>query len=423
MIRIARLVLFSLLCISSTSSAQVVRYSKFYGINLIPSDPSGLCPSGRYCLAVDSGDTKLKLHLSGDTTVLVADSTGHTGLAPQYAGTIGTETLGVLTDGANSLTLEQFVPVQAGNSAWTCGYGAFTNPVGTRKNHTYSCGWNLSPGGSQTDPAYGFGGFTFEQYWNAAGSPVQEHYLLWEPPDGLGQQHRYLFFIGAETAPYASNLNLAADQISMSSGRDLNSPTSFSIDSTTTIVNAPSGYPRFQAEDTSGSAGIYSGTIADVSKAQVIATSAGDASITGKQTVRIYSGATGTYLALQADPTSVIMKSPDGLSYVQLSDGVGPYFYANNTPKLFVQNSATYTAQIFRPNVNASASVALGASGGMFGWVGVRLAAGSLPSCDADSAGMMTTVPGGAGVADTVQACLKQAAGDTYAWRTIYTAP
>jgi hypothetical protein len=49
-------------------------------------------------------------------------------------------------------------------------------------------------------------------------------------------------------------------------------------------------------------------------------------------------------------------------------------------------------------------------------------AAADQPACDATTRGGIMTVFAAGGASDTVQACMK-AAADTYAWRTVYTAP
>ena len=50
---------------------------------------------------------------------------------------------------------------------------------------------------------------------------------------------------------------------------------------------------------------------------------------------------------------------------------------------------------------------------------GVQAVSGAEPACDATARGLIWTVAGGAGVADTVRVCAKDAA-DAFAWRTIY---
>jgi hypothetical protein len=51
--------------------------------------------------------------------------------------------------------------------------------------------------------------------------------------------------------------------------------------------------------------------------------------------------------------------------------------------------------------------------------VGVQAVAGTEPTCDESARGLIWTVAGGAGVADTVKVCAKDAA-DAYDWRVIY---
>jgi hypothetical protein len=54
---------------------------------------------------------------------------------------------------------------------------------------------------------------------------------------------------------------------------------------------------------------------------------------------------------------------------------------------------------------------------GLFG-----AAVASQPACDATTRGAIMTVFATTGSSDTLQVCMK-AAADTYAWRTIFTAP
>jgi len=76
------------------------------------------------------------------------------------------------------------------------------------------------------------------------------------------------------------------------------------------------------------------------------------------------------------------------------------------------------------PTTCASEVASIGYDGaatfaGRVSGAGVQAVAGTEPTCDESARGLIWTVAGGAGVADTVKVCAKDA-GDAFAWRTIY---
>ena len=56
---------------------------------------------------------------------------------------------------------------------------------------------------------------------------------------------------------------------------------------------------------------------------------------------------------------------------------------------------------------------------GVVAATGVKLGAGAEGACDAANRGRTAMIQGGAGVADTIRVCAKDAA-DSYGWRTLY---
>lgn len=337
-----------------------------------------------------------------------------------YDGTPGRFRLGLLSNSATTNRFMLYTPTQAGNAPWACGFGAAANPVGSRKDHTWSCGWNLAEGGGAIDGTYAVGGFVIEQHWNAAGDPVLEHYWAWNPPGG--SQRRPIFFIGQDAAPHASTLALYANSLYLGSGNDTNSPALIALNSASALMRAPSGYPRLLVDDSDSTVSIRNGDAGNNNRGSVLINSAGTVDITGSGLSHLASSS-GNNLTWYSGGTYLHNPAGSASEYVQV-DGNGVYLAAGGGLKFFVFPSANYTAQVLRPNVDKSTAVTLGTSGGRFGSVAAALASATWTglACTADEEGTYTTVVKGAGQASCLALCLKNSS-DAYVKAEVFCAP
>ncbi len=157
-------------------------------------------------------------------------------------------------------------------------------------------------------------------------------------------------------------------------------------------------------------------------------------SAAGNEMFRLSMEATG--FTISANPSTAgsfaggnfNLRSNDSQWYIGAGAGIGSFrtgiylgvnvasaieLWANGT------NTAIATSAAFKPGVTG---ITLGAAS--LPWKGVvaGAAAASLPTCDATTRGTMFPVFAANGASDTFQVCMK-AAADTYAFRTVFTAP
>jgi hypothetical protein len=89
-------------------------------------------------------------------------------------------------------------------------------------------------------------------------------------------------------------------------------------------------------------------------------------------------------------------------------------------PVLTLKSAAGNTDSLFEATDSTNAVLALISASGSGAFKGVQLTeTTAAPSCGIATRGLIWHTKGGAGVADDVQVCTKDA-GDAYAWRTIY---
>lgn len=109
------------------------------------------------------------------------------------------------------------------------------------------------------------------------------------------------------------------------------------------------------------------------------------------------------------------------------ANGVGVFLVGSavaTTDNLTIntQGVSLTTGKLVVVKNNGNEKVSIASDGAITTTVGVRLntlGGGSKPTCDSSIRGSLWYVQGGAGVADTFEACTKDAA-DAYAWRTLY---
>lgn len=105
-----------------------------------------------------------------------------------------------------------------------------------------------------------------------------------------------------------------------------------------------------------------------------------------------------------ANATNLTLQAASG-QHIILSIGAGNY--------------ARITSTAIRPENDSQIEFGEASLRFKTGYVGIS---GALPTCDSTSRGGFRTVFAAGGASDTFQVCMK-AAADTYAWRTVYTAP
>jgi hypothetical protein len=98
---------------------------------------------------------------------------------------------------------------------------------------------------------------------------------------------------------------------------------------------------------------------------------------------------------------------------IQAADGAGVLFRTNGVGR------ARFDYSSFRPDTDGTFNLGSGANRWSLAYIGSSSALGT---CDATERGAMRTQFAAGGASDTLQVCMK-AAADTYAWRTVFTAP
>ncbi len=407
-------ILLVLLCGTAQATP---RYPRFYGVNFVQVDPAGLCASGSYCFAVDTADTKLKLHLADDSSLILADSSGNTALKLKYPTTIGTLTIGPLADAATSELHLRFDPAEAGNTDWLEQYSNTANSSGARGDHVRINGWNCGAGGGLETSGSLKGAMcdAFEQYYiTGGGAKVMEAHRYYVDP--IGTQTRYMSILANLETPYSTGLYLNATTITMGSGNNNNAAPSFVIDASATTIKTPGGYPKLLLDDNSNVplVSLTNGASGDYEKSKITLGNTGIVGITAKSVGQLISS---NQTVMEWGSGGITTTSPNGVNHFQLSDD-GPYLCANSVCSFQVRVGTTYTGQTIRP-FSAVATLGLGDYGAPFAWIQTSVASSDRRSCQSGYEGMLTTVPG---PPSTVQACL-QGSDNNWAWRTIYTAP
>jgi hypothetical protein len=144
---------------------------------------------------------------------------------------------------------------------------------------------------------------------------------------------------------------------------------------------------------------------------------------------KVLQAASGNNLVLAADANAAggritlqnIGAASPGLYFGNIADNA--YIFSGAGPVIRIRPGTTGTEfSAGAVNPETAAAQTLGASGLPFLHVAVGAAAGSQQACNSNTRGAVMVVFATAGNSDTLQVCMK-AAADTYAWRTVYTAP
>jgi hypothetical protein len=335
---------------------------------------------------------------------------------------VGAWMQGAMTASATQLTMGRYTPTDPDTTQWWQHAGSFANTTGPRRNQVMRFGWNCGPGGGRATTGALNGALCeeWEQYYETGGgNKVVERHMGYVAPDET--LTRYLSFAGNLESPYNTALYIYSSSIVLGSGNDANDPPQVVIGSGSTLIEAPSGYNKIIADDDAlGYVSIQAGSVLEgATQAQINFASNGQIVA---QAVDAFRVSVAGNLQLEISTTLSRIRSPDTLLEFQVNDG-GAYVLRSGATIMRWDANSTIAWKPIMPAADSSSTYTLGGSSGRFGYVAVQVVgAGSLPTCDGYNQGAITTVYNGASASSTVVACL-QAADNSYAWRTIFTAP
>ncbi len=216
---------------------------------------------------------------------------------------------------------QTWLKIAAGDTGrYTDFYGHFSstsNP--TYNDDVFSLGFNTGSGGGPVIAGRGGLSDAWESVFNG-GHVQQERHMKWL--DAAGLETRFLSFEG-HVDDASSALYIAAGIISLRSGHNANDPQSIGVNSTTTLVNSPSGLRFMYFDDPSTSIIMGNGVLGDLSRSQFTMAANGSVAIYTKQTGgatgigRLYSSAG---VAFEWDNTLTRMLSPDNTSMLYVVD-------------------------------------------------------------------------------------------------------
>ncbi len=407
------IVLFALL--GGVAHAAPPRYQRFYGINFLEVDPTGLCANGTYCLSVDQNDHALKLRLSDGSSLVMSDTLGITALGLGYAATIATWSQGIISQSSSTVNFARVSPAQSGNTSWYQQLGKFSNN-GARSNHVMNIGWNLGAGaGRVTSGALnGAMGWSLEQYYEAPAKVMEGHFVYMSPAD---VQTRMISCLAGLETPYSVGCYHYANTLVLGSGKDNNDPASLNITSTATVLTSPSGYRKVQLTDSDGSLTISNGDSGNSDRAHLLIDNAGTLTFNGNTALRLYRN--GSELRFEGDSDHTEMKGPDATSIVR-ADNNFVLITQGGTPAMYFQSGRMQSGRNIYPLTDSDKT--LGGPSQRWSEAMIGGAVAAQDACDATTRGATMTVFATTNNSDTLQVCMK-AAANTYAWRTVYTAP
>lgn len=169
--------------------------------------------------------------------------------------TAHTASLGNVTSDSDTQTVMKLVPTGVPEHTF---YMHITQAdVGTqaRPDNVVMLGPNITAGGGLAASGTRIGALalSFEPYFEQTPGTVttgqmEMHWLFVDP---AGVQHRPISLIANLTSPYPTTLYVFDTTIVLGSGKDSNDPASVTINSTTTLLQAPTGNYRVSLDDTS----------------------------------------------------------------------------------------------------------------------------------------------------------------------------
>lgn len=135
-----------------------------------------------------------------------------------------------------------------------------------------------------------------------------------------------------------------------------------------------------------------------------------------------YGGGSQSFFELQQSGVQFFKVSPqsDGSVAVNLNDYTGGVHYTILTTLDGMMKLSGASTVGVKPDTDSTGTIGAASARFLVGYFGA--AVGSRPTCDATTRGGTMTIFASAGASDTFQVCMK-AAADTYAWRTVFTAP
>lgn len=141
----------------------------------------------------------------------------------------------------------------------------------------------------------------------------------------------------------------------------------------------------------------------------------------GTTPMKLWDGTRGVTIAYSASEQIIASTAND----LYLRDSSNNGFVAQNAiggGYLSVGGANTYAFKAEGLYPTTASTGGLGIASKPWNFVAAGSAVGSQPTCDSTRRGYIMVIFAGGGASDTLQACMK-AAADTYAWRTVFTAP
>jgi hypothetical protein len=480
----ATLIAFGLtICIALPAGAAVVRLIHTYGAQYT-SVASSLCGSGEACIYKDTADSKLKTDV-GDWQMEIGPGISQ-GFNPAGGFSMPNATWRWESGGTGAWSSQgdffRMDPGTTGSAPWNMGAIAADNAGNTAKDVVMTYGWNCGSSGP-IDSTKGAFCQTYENDFGPSGGDQMEYYINYTAPNA-GTSYRFLTVNSSLVSPFAANVGLVGSTVGIGVGNTIGDATRLTLTSTGSTLNGPSNAGSVSIDSSQGEFSYSSGDnlsrvtmlpgevrlrgaignigseatgyrfIWDTVKAKLQspdttayfqANNTDLRMIAAGVTGMIFSGGTLTldssqdffvkrngtrqfrfgitgadWKLLGADDNAFLGLLSGGFvgltdvgETVQIASGAGILFKTNGVYR------ARFDYSSFRPDSDGTFDLGQAAQRWATGYVG---SSGSLPTCDSTTRGGYRTVFAGSGSSDTFQVCMK-AAADSYAWRTVFSAP
>lgn len=369
-----------------------------------------------------------------------------------------------------------YTPEEAGAAKWGQVHYQTVNPFGTRKNQVHAMGWNVGPSGGALVPGEALLGMSWESYFNQAGNPGSEFHIIAQTDGGdlfrpftmtfdrssgqaqLGLCYDQVFFqtpdqvttwwlfdntvgtaqMNAAATPLTFNTN---DVAMLAQARAAGGTTALiKLDSANMVVLDPSG----AGAKIGGNLNLV-GSLTPTAGATTIGTNAMPVNIFYGDYFRATVGlggfdaktagalevgstvATSVFVGKQ-DNTGALMRvnattgtlfSPDQLHGFGTTDSGWSIFGNGGGLMLGENGSQVFSTVEIATSFAKDGLIDLGVPGQR--WRSVQIIGNSArPTADSTQQGRLFVTPGGGGVADSFDICLK-AAGGSYSWVNLAT--
>jgi hypothetical protein len=381
--------------------------------------------------------------------------------------------------GSSSVNTNQYwvyTPTEAVGAKWGQVHYQSTNATGSRKNQVHAMGWNVGPSGGALVPGEALLGMSWESYFNQAGNPGSEFHIIAQTNSGTLFRPFTMTF---DRASGLAQLSLCYDQVFLQTADQVTTWWLFDNTVGTVQMNSAATPLTFNTNNVAvlAQARAAGGTVAllklDSSNIVVIDPSAVGAKIGGNLTLvgNLTPTAGSTTIGTSAVPVSIFYgdffratvgqggfdaKTTGALevgSTVATSVFVGKQDNTGSLMRVNATNGTLYSPDQHHgfDTSNSGWSIFGNAGALMLGengfqvfstveiatsfakdglidigvpgqrWRSLQIIGNSArPTADSTQQGRLFMTPGGGGVADSLDICLK-AAGGSYSWKNITT--